>query len=66
MMDQIEVETVNGTQITLGKDQDGSYYVNGERVGTITNTPLGVILMCAERGYTIRHPDYYRLIALQS
>lgn len=65
-MDQIETETVDGTPISITRHADGTLYINNERVGTITNTPLGVILMCAQRGYTIDHPTYFRVYSLGS
>lgn len=60
----IEAVAVDGTLIALGKTTNNQPAVNDEPVGSVINTPLGVILLCAQRGYTISHPDYFRLLAL--
>jgi hypothetical protein len=60
----IEAETVDGTPIVLGKDRAEQLFVDEQPVTSITNTPLGVILMCPQRGYTIGHVHYFQLLAL--
>lgn len=64
-MESIEAETIDGTPVVLAKDRAEALYVEGQRVGTITNTPFGVILMCDTRGYTICHADYFKLLSLK-
>ena len=63
-MSTFEATAVDGTSLVLGKTADNQPAVDGEPVSSIINTPLGVILLCAQRGYTISHPDYFRLLAL--
>ena len=61
----IETVAVDGTPIVLGKTANNEPTVNDQLVSSVINTPLGVILLCAQRGYTISHPDYFRLLALE-
>ncbi|MDP9315895.1 MAG: hypothetical protein M3R24_34405 [Chloroflexota bacterium] len=61
----IEAVTVDGTLIVLGKTTNNQPAVNDEPVSSVINTPLGVIPLCAQRGYTLSHPDYFRSLALE-
>ncbi len=63
-MKTIEAVTVDGTPIVLGKDRAEQLFVDDQLVTSITNTPLGVILMCTQRGYTIGHVHYFQLLAI--
>ncbi len=61
----IEAVAVDGMPIRLGKTANNQPVVNDEPVSSVINTPLGIILLCGQRGYTINHPDYFRLLALE-